>query len=228
MNRRMIQSDNIKVIQRDLKKLVGFRGAIDGRYGRATDNAVELAAARNFKLGFNFEMPEAQPDPQQVSVHKGAREVFEKAKSYLGTVEIKGSGNNPNILNFWANIQQDWVHSDSVPWCAAFVGNVLVECGYKSTNSGRAKSYLEWGVRAPNLKCPPIGSIIVFHRGPPGSRFGHVAFLAALHNGSIYDDQNNITVLGGNQSDKVCFAKYAGSRFVDARVHHSWVDFKAA
>ena len=224
----MLTSEHIRQVQKDLKKLVDFRGGIDGKFGRQTENALDLAAARNFRLGFNFEMPAAQPDPLQVSTHTGAREVFEKAKSYIGTVEVKGSGSNPNILNFWDKIHQDWVHSDNVPWCAAFVGSVLVECGYKSTNSGRAKSYLEWGVRAPNLKCPPIGSIIVFHRGPPGSKHGHVAFLAALHNGSMYDDQNNITVLGGNQSDKVCFAKYAGSRFVDARVHHSWVDFKAA
>ena len=201
---------------------------VDGKYGRQTEKLVSLAATRNFHLGFVFEPPAIQSDPMQMVEHEGARKVFEKAKEYLGTVEIKGTGSNPNILNFWHNIKQDWVDSDNVPWCAAFIGSVLVECGYSSTRSGKARSYLQWGIRAPNLKKPPIGSIIVFSRGRPSGPFGHVALLAAHHGDSMYDADNKITVLGGNQKDKVCFAKQAGERFLDARVHPSWVNFKAA
>ena len=40
----------------------------------------------------------------------------------------------------------DPMADDESPWCAAFVGAVLAECGLAGTGSLTARSYLKWGV----------------------------------------------------------------------------------
>ena len=58
------------------------------------------------------------------------------------------------------------------------------------------------------------------------SRSGHVGFLGAVHEGTrspLVDANNKITLLGGNQSDKVSFARYDAGRLIDVRIHPSWM-----
>ena len=45
------------------------------------------------------------------------------ARSYLGTKEIKGSADNPKIMEMYRTVGHHWVEHDEVAWCAAFVGH---------------------------------------------------------------------------------------------------------
>lgn len=113
-----------------------------------------------------------------------------EAEKYIGLKEISGPHHNPQILEFWDDIKMGGVNDDETPWCAAFVGGVLEDSGIKSTRSGLAKSYLNWGVK---LDKPVEGCIVVFTR----KGGGHVGFVEGV------DKSGNLYVLGGNQSDAV-------------------------
>lgn len=132
---------------------------------------------------------------------------LDTAYKYLGTKEIKGAKHNPIILKWWAAIRAPFV-DDEQPWCAAFVGGVLEECGIRSSRSASARSYLKWGRK---MDIPARGCIVVFWRGSPQSWNGHVGFLVGI------DRNGNYMVLGGNQGDTVTVASFARTRVLGFR-----------
>ena len=119
-------------------------------------------------------------------------DVLVKAQKYLGLSEIR----DRSVLRIFLGIDPK-----TTPWCAAFVNAVLKEAGIKGTGSNLARSFLRWGV--PVEGTPELGDIIVFKRGN-SSWQGHVGFVCGVDS----NDDTRITVLGGNQSDKVCKARY--------------------
>jgi uncharacterized protein (TIGR02594 family) len=129
------------------------------------------------------------------------------AKQYLGTAEVKGAKHNPRILKWWAAIRAPFT-DDETPWCAAFVGGVLEECGIRSSRSASARSYSGWGLPLSN---PALGCVVVFWRGSPTGWSGHVGFVVGK------DAAGNLMVLGGNQGDKVTIAAFPASRVVGYR-----------
>lgn len=129
------------------------------------------------------------------------------AKQYLGTSEVKGGKHNPRILKWWAAIRAPFT-DDETPWCAAFVGGVLEECGIKSSRSASARSYCNWGRF---LSVPSVGCVAVFWRGSPSGWSGHVGFVVGK------DAAGNLMVLGGNQGDKVSIAAFPMSRVLAYR-----------
>lgn len=94
----------------------------------------------------------------------------------------------------------------STPWCAGFVNAIEKKCGRKGTGSLLARSFLKYGAKtnAPMR----LGDIVVFSRG---KFFGHVGYY-------ISEDEKNILVLGGNQSNKVCYKYYPKSRLIGHRI----------
>lgn len=115
---------------------------------------------------------------------------LELAKKYLGEHELAGAkDDNPFIVECFKHTTYQAIH-DEVPWCAAFVCKVLEDCGYKSTKSAAANSYLTYG--RPTSLVP--GAILVFH-WPSGGQ--HVTFLNKVINETL------VECLGGNQSDSV-------------------------
>lgn len=64
------------------------------------------------------------------------------ARSYLGTKELKGSADNPKIMEMYKTIGHTQVEHDEVAWCAAFVGHCLEKAGVVSTRKLNARSYL--------------------------------------------------------------------------------------
>lgn len=130
-----------------------------------------------------------------------------EARHYIGEKEVKGTKNNPLIVQMWKDIKRGGIKDDETPWCAAFVGAVLERVGIKSTRFESAKSYLDWGN---GLKEPAMGCIAVFTR----EGGGHVGFVVGkAQNGDLM-------VLGGNQSDAVnirAFPRYrvTGYRWPD-------------
>ena len=124
------------------------------------------------------------------------------AKKYIGTKEFSGQSNNPKIFDWWRAIKSHF-RDDSVPWCAAFVGGVLVESGLPSSQSAAARSYMNYGLK---LSGPAVGCIVTFWRGNPEGATGHVGFVVGR------DDKMNLMVLGGNQGDMVCVKPFDTGR----------------
>lgn len=126
------------------------------------------------------------------------------ARSFIGTREIPGVRHEPLILSWWRWIKRGGIKSDEVPWCAAFVGAMLEQCGIVSTRFESARSYATWGFRLPR---PVLGCIAVFSRNGGG----HVGFVV----GKTGDGK--LLILGGNQSDEVNIRAIGTERLVGLR-----------
>lgn len=133
---------------------------------------------------------------------------FDIAKKELGVAELHGPRDNPRIVEYLrsTSLRGDMASNDETPWCSAFVNFCIEQSGFAGTDSAMARSWLKWGRSTDK---PLTGCIAVFKRGEPPS--GHVAFFVA-------DYGNNISVLGGNQGDKVSIAQYPASNLLGYRV----------
>ena len=98
---------------------------------------------------------------------------------------------------------------DETPWCAAFVGAVLAECGLAGTGSLTARSHLKWGVPVNIAEARP-GDIAVLWRGARDGWQGHVAFLDGW-------DTGKPRLLGGNQGNRVSLRTCPRDRLLDIR-----------
>lgn len=127
------------------------------------------------------------------------------ARASIGLKEIAGPKHEGKILSFWKKIFKPEVVDDETPWCAAFVGACLEAAGLKSTRSGWARQYLNWGVR---LTQPTYGCIVVFSREGGG---GHVGFAVGR------DNLHRLMVLGGNQGNEVSIKPFETSRVLGYR-----------
>lgn len=129
---------------------------------------------------------------------------LQEARKYLGVREIPGVNHHPLIVGWWKKIKRGGIKTDEVPWCAAFVGAMLEDCGIISSRFESAKSYLTWGRSLPQ---PCLGAIAVLER----QGGGHVGFVVGR------DGQGRILLLGGNQSDEVNIRAFPVSRIVGYR-----------
>lgn len=124
-----------------------------------------------------------------------------------GIKEDPGDRNTEEIAAYFRDVNAavGTVAGQTVPWCGAFVGSCIKNCGLPAAAAKvtpaavGADFWLTWD-QAPNP--PPVGSIVVF----PGR---HVGFLAE---GST---ATKLQILGGNQSDRVSIAPFdrAGAQF---------------
>ena len=131
---------------------------------------------------------------------------YELALAERGVKEAPGAANNPEVQTYYRDAGHAEIVHDSVPWCAAFVGAMLKRAGLKGTGALNARSYLAWGKK---LSAPKQGCIVVFMRGNSAWQ-GHVAFFD-------HWERDKLVCLGGNQSDRVCFASYPKSRVLGYR-----------
>lgn len=127
--------------------------------------------------------------------------LLDEARKYLGLSEKDNPGQLTTLVH---------VDVRTTPWCAAFINAVLHDVGVKGTGSNLARSFLKLGVDT--TKNPHIGDIVVLKRGS-SSWQGHVAILA-----EDYDAHGNfVVVLGGNQSDSVCYSRMLKSNILGIR-----------
>jgi uncharacterized protein (TIGR02594 family) len=84
-------------------------------------------------------------------------------------------------------------------WCAAFVNGALGATGQEGTGTLLARDFLNWGEE---VKSPTKGDVVVFSRGN-SSWQGHVGFYVGEN------EDGDIQVLGGNQSNKVSIQTYS-------------------
>lgn len=137
-----------------------------------------------------------------------------------GIRELVGRlANNARIL---------WYHAfttlkaseDEVPWCSSFMCAAAESCGFKSTRSAAAKSWLTYGEEIASIiegalifkKEVQAGDIAIFSR----SGGNHVAFI----NSPYIKGDKLIEVLGGNQSDMISIAKYKTDKLLAIRRFH--------
>ena len=201
-----LSHSQIKQLQRALQDLGFYRGGIDGDWGPLTDQAVVAfkksvgLRARPFVGPITWgKLMEGRHAP---TPRKGEPKWMRLARSFIGLREYKGSSHNKTILRWWKLIKASFT-DDETPWCAAFVGGILEDCGIKSTRSAMARSYDKWGRK---LDRPAVGCVVTFWRGSPKSWKGHVAFVVGR------DQQGRLLCLGGNQGDAVNVKPFAVSR----------------
>ena len=132
------------------------------------------------------------------------------ARSYLGTKELKGSADNPKIMEMYRTVGHDWVEHDEVAWCAAFVGHCLEKAG------------LRVHAQAQCALLPHLGREGRGPRAGEGRRRRRVHARRqrcdrAMSPSSSRQRASQIEVLGGNQSDGVTIARYAKSRLLGIR-----------
>jgi uncharacterized protein (TIGR02594 family) len=132
--------------------------------------------------------------------------IMEAAKKYLGVAEHPGKASNPVVESFFARSGHPGL-TDEVPWCAAFVGSVLAECGLPNSGSLMARSYERYG-QSVALRDARPGDIVVLERGEKPA--GHVGFFVRW----VGDE---IVLRGGNQKDKVSDTQFRGAAVVVIR-----------
>lgn len=124
----------------------------------------------------------------------------------LGAREYAGAADNPRVVEYLRSTTLGYPanSNDETYWCSAFVNWCVEKAGYEGTDSAWARSWDNWGKK---IETPRRGCIVVFQRGSGG----HVGFY-------IGETGNKINVLGGNQSDSVCYQNYDRANLMSYRV----------
>jgi len=125
--------------------------------------------------------------------------VYAALAQHNGMKEVRGSGNNPDIVNMF-NVVTGRDYPDSTPWCALYMCYCLIQSGFKNFNTLLARDFMKVG-REVDLEDAVRGDIAVFKRGNSSWK-GHVS-------GFIKVDGDRILCLGGNQSDSVNLQWYS-------------------
>jgi uncharacterized protein (TIGR02594 family) len=141
---------------------------------------------------------------------------YDIAQRFVGIVEVPGSTANPQILSM-LKLDQQWPQDDSVPWCSGFVNYVAWLLRLPRSKSLRARSWLTVGEVIHLEDAEPGFDVVILKRGggnQPGPNVidapGHVGFFAGV-------DNEDVLVLGGNQSDSVRLSSYPKSRMLGVR-----------
>jgi uncharacterized protein (TIGR02594 family) len=124
----------------------------------------------------------------------------------LGVKEYSGAAANPRIVEYLRSttLGPELNSDDKTYWCSAFVNWCVEKAEYEGTDSGWARTWETWGRE---IEIPRRGCIVVFSRVSGG----HVGFY-------IGESDNKINVLGGNQSDSVCYEDCDKSKLLSYRV----------
>lgn len=143
---------------------------------------------------------------------------YEIALHEIGVQEQSGNKHNPRIIEYHACTSLK-ATADEVPWCASFVNWCLRVAAIRDhngrcgTNSARARSFLTWGVPVPITEAQR-GDIVVLSRGKNPSLSaplrGHVGFYTGRKD-------NNVLLLGGNQSNRVSISTFPLSTIISIR-----------
>jgi len=134
--------------------------------------------------------------------------MVEEALKMLGTKEVPGPGNSKVIMQWAKELGDPSVANvytaDSVPWCGLFMAIIAKRAG--KTPVKDPLWALNWGAFGVPAGQPGLGDVLTFIR-PEG---GHVAIY-------VGEDQKCYHVLGGNQSDQVCFTRMEKTRLRKVR-----------
>ena len=131
-----------------------------------------------------------------------------EARKYIGLCEIKGHQHNPVIqqwLKDMGSFNQEnkaWWEDDETPWCGLFVAHCLGKTNrFVIKEWFRAQAWARDDLMT-QLNQPAYGCIAVLTR----TGGGHVGFVVGKNS------QNQLLLLGGNQSNQVCIAAFSTHR----------------
>lgn len=131
------------------------------------------------------------------------------ALSQYGITEKVGRLHNPVIVNYFKEIEQQWVKDDETAWCSAFVNWVALKANKQGSAKLNARSWLTVGKKVVK---PSVGDVVVFWRESKNSWKGHVGFFIGYS-----EDQTKIYCLGGNQNNQVNIKAYPVYRLLGFR-----------
>lgn len=138
-----------------------------------------------------------------LSREEGPKILIEALHLY-GTIEGKGSIDNPAILEWAREAGIQGYEHDSTAWCGLAMAVCAKRAGYAPPPIAlRARSWASWGVPS---QVPMLGDVLVFERDGGG----HVGLYVGQDAGTFH-------VLGGNQSDEFKIARISRSRLLAAR-----------
>ena len=130
------------------------------------------------------------------------------ALSELGQQELPGDEHNPRILKYIESVSLDSARSgDELPWTSFFVNWVFSQVGIQGTNSGVARSWLQWGKE---LDAPIPGTVVVFSRGDRAIGAGHVGFF-------LSDAGDFVVCISGNVGNAVRISAFPKSKVLGYR-----------
>jgi uncharacterized protein (TIGR02594 family) len=115
-----------------------------------------------------------------------------EALKWLGTAEISGAQSNPNILAMAKAVGADsYYKNDDTAWCGLFAAFVAKMAGKAlPPDPLAARNWAKFGVA---VAAPMLGDIVVFAH--------HVAIY-------VGETTRTYSLLGGNQSDRVCIVDF--------------------
>jgi uncharacterized protein (TIGR02594 family) len=205
-----------------LADLGWYRGRIDGVSGSMTENAISRFKAAHGFVQRPYPGPltlatlwssAAKQAPSPLAV-AGEPAWLAEARSLMGTREVAGSANNPEIMRWARNLDQ-WYTGDDVPWCGLFVAHCMsVGAPDEPQDFNRlgARAWLEYGVESEAF----TGAIAVFWRTHRTRSWnGHVAILTG-------QSDTAYRVIGGNQSDNVTETWISKDRLLGFRAPEGW------
>lgn len=204
---------SVREIQQALKDKGFDPGRIDGVWGRKTIAAVKQFQSKQGLTADGIVGPKTKTalfegGATPVSLDQGAiLPWFEEAKHLMGTKEVLGSKNNPDILD-WAEDLDIHYSDDDIPWCGLFVAHCVGATLPQEALPANPLGARQWE-RFGDSTQPRVGAVMVFWRISRQSGKGHVGFY-------VGEDDDAYQVLGGNQSDSVNLTWLSKSRFVSA------------
>lgn len=132
--------------------------------------------------------------------------IVSKALEEYGNEAERGDQHNEKIKKY-LNVLKPEISNDDWPWCSAFLAYVTQEIGIPQDVTLASRSWLKVG---DEVKNPIQGDIVVFWRHSPKSWKGHAAIY-------MKETENEVYVLGGNQSNMVKISRYPKSRVIGYR-----------
>ena len=135
------------------------------------------------------------------------KDLLHEVLNTYGLKEVIGKEHNPEILAMFAAIGFDWVKDDDTAWCSASLNYFCKKLGYERSKKLDAKSLLKVGEI---ILEPELGDIVVLWRESISSWKGHVGIY-------INSDENDIWILGGNQSNMLNITAYTQERLLGYR-----------
>lgn len=124
---------------------------------------------------------------------------FYIALGEVDVAEFAGPMNNPRIAAYIRSVQSAEVQEETIDWASAFVEWSLNQVGIDGPKDHNSFAWLNWGRTLKELE---VGCIALL--SPGGLR--HVGFFVSERDGMI-------TILGGNQDNKVSVRAYPKSQF---------------
>lgn len=134
----------------------------------------------------------------------------------LGQREYSGEEANPHIVAYMATAEPK-LRSDEQPWNSQFVNYVMNRAGKTGTNSGLARSWLNWGKNPiDEVGERVVGSVVVASRaGVPGGG------VAGFYLGP--DGTDSIRMLAGNICKEVSIVSVPEGRILGYRLPSDWL-----